>query len=96
MIKQTNILTKHEGNDYFEELKDEPEFEYQENNLNESAPPKRPLSPYIFFSQEVRPFEYANYLQQRKILKTQHPHWSTKQVMRIISQNWQKMSKDEK
>eukprot|EP00347_Sterkiella_histriomuscorum_P019545 403341223 len=48
-------------------------------------PPKRPLSPYIFFSQE-----------QRKILKGTHPNWSTKQIMRVVSTKWKQMSDDQK
>ncbi|TNV81393.1 hypothetical protein FGO68_gene3395 [Halteria grandinella] len=52
---------------------------------NDKSPPKRPLSPYIYFSQT-----------QRKILKNLHPTWQTRQVMRVINQKWKRMSKQEK
>ena len=44
------------------------------------VPPKRPLSPFIFFSQE-----------QRKILKTKNQQWSTKQVMKHLQKTWRGM-----
>ena len=45
------------------------------------VPPKRPLSPFIFFSQE-----------QRKILKTKNQQWSTKQVMKHLQKAWRNMT----
>ncbi|MFS8159520.1 MAG: HMG-box domain-containing protein [Candidatus Roizmanbacteria bacterium] len=47
--------------------------------------PRRPLSPYIFFSQE-----------KRKELKKQNPDWSSGQIMKQVSILWQKMSNEEK
>ena len=44
-------------------------------------PPKRPLSPFIFFSQE-----------QRKVLKMINQKWSTKQVMKHLQKTWRSMS----
>jgi len=43
----------------------------------QEVPPKRPLSPFIFFSQE-----------QRRILKTKNQFWSTKQVMKHLQKIW--------
>jgi hypothetical protein len=37
----------------------------------ETLPPKRPLSPYLFFSQ-----------QKRKELKEEHPDWISAQIMK--------------
>lgn len=42
--------------------------------------PRRPLSPYIFFSQE-----------KRKELKRQHPGWNSGQIMKQVSLLWQRM-----
>jgi hypothetical protein len=36
--------------------------------------PKKPLSAYIFYSQE-----------QRDLLKKEHPHYSTREVMKQVS-----------
>lgn len=47
--------------------------------------PRRPLSPYIFFSQE-----------KRKELKKEHPEWNSSQIMKQVSILWQKMSPEEK
>ena len=44
------------------------------------VPPRRPLSPFIFFSQE-----------QRKILKSRNSQWSTKQVMKHLQKTWRNM-----
>ena len=48
------------------------------------VPPKRPLSPFIFFSQE-----------QRRVLKTKRPNQSTKQVMNQLQKTWRGMSDSE-
>jgi hypothetical protein len=47
--------------------------------------PRRPLSPYIFFSQE-----------KRKELKKEHPEWNSQQIMKMVSSLWQKMSNEDK
>jgi len=39
--------------------------------------PRRPLSPYIFFSQE-----------KRKELKKEHPDWNSSQIMKQVSLLW--------
>lgn len=57
--------------------------------------PKRPLSPYIFYSQEVSSFRVL-IRQQRQVLKRLHPTWSTKQVMKFLSKAWKSMSEEEK
>ncbi|CDW74415.1 non-histone chromosomal protein 6 [Stylonychia lemnae] len=64
-----------------EQIKNEVEPEFNDKPI----PPKRPLSPYIFFSQE-----------RRKILKQIHPGWSTKQIMRVVSQQWNRLADDQK
>ncbi len=46
--------------------------------------PKRPLSPFIFYSQEMR-----------RVLKTKRPHQSTKQVMIQLQKQWRSMSDTE-
>ena len=48
------------------------------------VPPKRPLSPFIFFSQE-----------QRKVLKIVHNKWSTKQVMKHLQKTWRSMTDEQ-
>jgi hypothetical protein len=50
-----------------------------------ALPPKRPLSPYIFYSQE-----------KRKELKEQHPDWNSAQIMKQVSVIWAKMPAQEK
>ncbi|CDW73455.1 UNKNOWN [Stylonychia lemnae] len=47
--------------------------------------PRRPLSPYIFFSQE-----------KRKELKKEHPDWNSTQIMKQVSVLWQRMSAEQK
>jgi hypothetical protein len=47
--------------------------------------PRRPLSPYIFFSQE-----------KRKELKKEHPEWNSAQIMKQVSILWQRMPSKEK
>jgi len=47
------------------------------------VPAKRPLSPFIFFSQE-----------QRRVLKSRNSQWSTKQVMKHLQKTWRSMSED--
>jgi len=47
--------------------------------------PKKPLSAYIFYSQE-----------QREIVKKRYPHWSTKDIMRFVSDNWSMLPKHQK
>ena len=65
--------------------------QYQDHTINmcdycvklhiRQVPPKRPLSPFIFFSQE-----------QRKVLKLINQMWSTKQVMNHLKKTWRNMS----
>jgi hypothetical protein len=40
-------------------------------------PPRKPLSPYIFFSQE-----------QRKEIKNQQKNVTAKQIMKLVSKKW--------
>lgn len=47
--------------------------------------PKKPLSAYIFYSQE-----------QREIVKKKYPSWSTKEVMKYVSSNWQSLPRHQK
>lgn len=47
--------------------------------------PKKPLSAYIFFSQDYR-----------EKLKEEHADWSSSEIMRHVSAEWALMSKDEK
>ena len=59
--------------------------------------PKRPLSPYLFFSQHVSNTLYKDHyscVQQRKILKANYPTWTTKQVMKFLTRMWNKMSRE--
>ncbi len=51
----------------------------------ESSKPKKPLSAYIYFSQE-----------HREVLKRRHPHWSSTEVMKRVSVAWAHMRKEEK
>lgn len=46
-------------------------------------PPRKPLSPYLFFSQE-----------RRKVIKQQKPELNAKQIMRIVSKEWQEISEE--
>jgi len=48
----------------------------------EVARPKKPLSAYIYFSQEYR-----------EKLKEQHPEWSSNEIMRHVSAKWSHMDK---
>lgn len=48
----------------------------------EVARPKKPLSAYIYFSQEYR-----------EKLKEQHPEWSSNEIMRHVSSKWSHMDK---
>lgn len=47
--------------------------------------PRRPLSPYIFFSQE-----------KRKDLKHNHPEWNSRQIMKQVSIIWSRMDLEKK
>jgi hypothetical protein len=47
--------------------------------------PKKPLSAYIFYSQE-----------QRDLLKKEHPHLSTRDVMLQVSIQWAALNKSER
>lgn len=47
--------------------------------------PKKPLSAYIYFSQE-----------HREVLKKRHPQWSSTEVMKRVSIAWSHMRKEEK
>jgi len=51
----------------------------------EAHRPKKPLSAYIYFSQEFR-----------ERLKTEHPDWTGQEIMKKVSHTWQHMSKEEK
>ena len=51
----------------------------------EVARPKKPLSAYIYFSQEYR-----------EKLKEQHPDWSSHEIMKHVSGKWAHMDKHEK
>jgi len=51
----------------------------------EVARPKKPLSAYIYFSQEYR-----------ENLKEEHPEWSSHEIMKHVSAKWAHMDKDEK
>jgi hypothetical protein len=55
------------------------------NPLTKKSHPKKPLSAYIYFSQE-----------HREVLKKKYPAWSSTEVMKRVSVAWQQMSKDEK
>lgn len=47
--------------------------------------PKKPLSAYIYFSQEYR-----------EMLKEEHPNWTSNDIMKHVSSKWSHMDKDEK
>ena len=51
----------------------------------EVARPKKPLSAYIYFSQEFR-----------EKLKMEHVDWSSHDIMKHVSAKWAHMDKDEK
>jgi hypothetical protein len=48
----------------------------------EVSRPKKPLSAYIYFSQEYR-----------EKLKEQHPEWSSNEIMRHVSAKWSHMDR---
>lgn len=47
--------------------------------------PKKPLSAYIYFSQEFR-----------EIIKQRYPYLTVLQIMKAVSYRWSKLSKDQK
>lgn len=49
----------------------------------EVARPKKPLSAYIYFSQEYREF-----------LKEEHSEWSSHEIMKHVSARWAHMNKE--
>jgi hypothetical protein len=51
----------------------------------EASRPKKPLSAYIYFSQDYR-----------EKLKELHPEWSSNEIMRHVSAKWSHMSKQQK
>lgn len=51
----------------------------------EVSRPKKPLSAYIYFSQEYR-----------EKLKEQHPEWCSNDIMKSVSTRWQQMEKSQK
>lgn len=51
----------------------------------EALRPKKPLSAYIYFSQDFR-----------EKLKEQHPEWSSNEIMRHVSAKWSHMDKKQK
>lgn len=65
-------------------LEEEPVSPYMKAK-REVARPKKPLSAYIYFSQEYR-----------EKLKEQHPDWSSHEIMKHVSAKWSHMDKDEK
>ena len=52
---------------------------------NSAFAPKRPLSPFIFYSQDAR-----------RQIKKDNPQLHSKQIMKIVQKNWRQMSEDEK
>ena len=50
-----------------------------------SSAPKRPLSPFIFYSQDAR-----------RLIKKTNPQLHSKQIMKIVQKNWRQMSEVEK
>ena len=42
--------------------------------------PKRPLSPFIFYSQDAR-----------RIIKKENPSLHSKQIMKLVQKNWRAM-----
>jgi len=56
-----------------------------EEIITKSAIPRKPLSPYIYFSQE-----------KRKELKIEHPDWTSAQIMKHVSILWQRLPKEQK
>ena len=56
----------------------------EKNKIEENMkPPRKPLSPYLFFSQE-----------RRKVIKSKKPELNAKQIMRIVSKEWQEISEE--
>lgn len=53
--------------------------------MNRGNAPKRPLSPFIFYSQEAR----------RKI-KQENPTLHSKQIMKQVQRSWREMSEQQK
>lgn len=59
--------------------------EEEKKKLEETMkPPRKPLSPYLFYSQE-----------RRKVIKSKQPELNAKQIMKIVSKEWQELP-DEK
>jgi hypothetical protein len=58
--------------------------EEKEKLLYKRKPPRKPLSPYIFFSQE-----------KRKDIKKIQKNLTAKQIMKLVSKYWQEI-KDNK
>lgn len=60
------------------------DIEEEKKKVEENMkPPRKPLSPYLFFSQE-----------RRKVIKQQKPELNAKQIMRIVSKEWQEISEE--
>lgn len=57
----------------------------QQSGMVNRQHPKKPLSAYIYFSQE-----------HREVLKKRHPQWSSTEVMKRVSVAWAHMRKEEK
>lgn len=64
--------------------KQEPSSPYMKAK-KETHRPKKPLSAYIYFSQEYR-----------ERLKEQHPNWNSNDIMKHVSSKWAHMDKEEK
>lgn len=54
-------------------------------DLKGSSAPKRPLSPFIFYSQEAR-----------RTLKKNYPDKHAKEIMKMVQNNWKRMSEQQK
>ena len=60
------------------------DVEEEKQNLElKHKPPRKPLSPYIFFSQE-----------KRKQIKRQQKNLTAKQIMKLVSKYWQEIKDD--
>ena len=75
--------TRHYNSDFLDKQKDI--LTSQDQFILIDKCPRRPLSPYLFFSQI-----------QRKQVRRENPGWNPTKVMKLVSSLWQKLSKEEK
>lgn len=79
-------------------LQTEPELRIRKRRKQKKAPqaPKKALTPYIFFSQEIRPQVKESLPPGTKVGLTEFVNGQVTEIVRIIAEKWSALSPEEK